>query len=356
MKIKLLLGVLAVGAVTTLNSCKDDEVPIAGVNFELAEQEVTESDGSITSFHPEATDDGEGRVVGIKITFDRPLAGDAVLKFGIRGTASIEATDDELNDYEIVEESDNLTINDDELTILKGAESVEFQVRLFEDVLFEYDEDVLNEDEVSYETIELELESVVSGPVKIGGQLEHTLKILEDDAVAFLFWEAQDMDPTAAEVDMDMIFWTNGDITWFGAREGTDFEGVNIPAGLPAGSFGISYTYYSGKSDDLDFEGVLFSTAGTLNGSRYTYPEGDAIVLPGTYMLKNINAWGETSLPKIAVTATKSGINYSNISSPTIHDTGSRLKSHGLFKLDKSMLRKVAVISRENSMKGLVRK
>ena len=33
MKIKFLLGVVAVAAIGSLNSCKDDEVPVAGVNF-----------------------------------------------------------------------------------------------------------------------------------------------------------------------------------------------------------------------------------------------------------------------------------------------------------------------------------
>jgi hypothetical protein len=354
MKRNFILGILAVGAICFLDSCKDDETPIAGITFELEEQEVTESDGTRESFHPEVNpDEGVGRVVQVKLVFDRALAGDAVLKFDVDGTARAKATSSEANDFEILDEAEMVTIDDDEITILKGATEATFDIMIYEDLLFEFDEDALNDEGAPYETVVLQLLSVVSGPAKLGAtQLEHTMKILEDDAVAFLQWEAQDMEFAAAEVDMDIIFWRNGAAAWTqGAGEGTDFEGINVPAGLGEGNWGVSYTYYSGNSDDLDFFGILFNTAGTLNNAKYTYhpQDGEPLVFEGNYKQVNVNAYSETSPPKIAQTMVKTGINYSSISNLTSFTQGSRLINKNL-KLDQSMLKKVAARSKLNSL------
>jgi hypothetical protein len=337
-------------------SCKDDEIPITGIAFELADQEVTESDGSPESFHPEI--DGDGRVIQVKLAFDRELAGDAVITFSLAGTALQEETDDELNDFEIQATGDMMSISEEEITILKGATEASFNILIFEDLSFEYDEDVLNDDDVSFETIVITLGSVISGPVKLGEQFEHTVKILEDDAVAFLQWEAQDMEPDDAEVDMDILIWLNGAIVWGGVQPGPNFEGINVPAGLGEGEFGVSYTYYSGNSDDLNFAGILFNTAGSLNGDRYTYPDDDPLIFEGNYKLANINPWdSETGTnPLIAQTMVKSGIDYSEISEIEPFTSGSRVGDQVPFKLDPSVLKKIASQSKVNWREGLIRR
>src|SRR5688572_7509562 len=148
MKIKFLLGVLAIGAITALNSCKDDEVPVAGVNFELAEQEVTESDGTVTSFHPDEANNGVGRVIKAKLVFDIPLAGDAVLEFDVDGSARQTSSATESNDFEIEAAGDNLTVDGSQVTILKGSSEASFNIRVYEDNLIEFgeDEDDTNEE------------------------------------------------------------------------------------------------------------------------------------------------------------------------------------------------------------------
>jgi hypothetical protein len=357
-KLRLAGGIFAIIGISLLNACKDDEPPVRTVTFELAEQEVTESDGTLASFHPDiAEDDGEGRVIQVKLLFDRALAGNAVLRFDVDGTARQNATSSEVNDFEILEEGSSVTIDGDEITIAKGATQATFDILVFEDVMFEYDADALNDDDVPFETVILTLEQVVSGPIKLGAETEHTLKILEDDAVSFLQWEAQDMTPAEAAVDMDILFWVNGEIAWLSAEEGTAFEAVNIPAGIGEGDFGVSYTYYSGNSNDLYFIGVLFNTAGTLNGEKYTYQSSDPLVFEGNYTLANINPWTEEgNTPKIAQTMDKSGINYSNISQISPFDAGSRLRNKPVIKLDHMILSKVSSSSRANSLKLLKRK
>jgi hypothetical protein len=352
-KLRLACGILAIVGVSFLNACKDDEPPVRTVTFEMEEQEVTESDGTLTSFHPEAADGGEGRVIQVKLLFNSALAGNAVLKFDVEGTARENATSNEVNDFEILDEGENVTIDDDEITILKGATEATFDILIFEDAIFDVDED----EEVLYETIILSLESVVSGPIKLGEQVEHTVKILEDDAVALMQWQANDMTPAAAAVDMDIIFWFNGTVEWAGAREGTAFEAVNIPAGLGEGNVGISYTYYGGLSNDLDFAGFFYSTAGTLNGQSYNIFESDPLVFEGHYTLANINEWSAASLPKVAQTMTKSGINYANMSQITPFATGSRMRDLGRVKLDQKMiLKQLTSRSNQKLFDGILKK
>jgi hypothetical protein len=363
----ILLSLVAIAVLSVaLSSCKDDEPTISGISFELEEQEVTESDGTFASFHPDLTDEGEGRIVEVKLVFDHALAGDAVLKFDIDGSARETAVpNQEVNDFEILEDGEMVTVDGDEITILKGATEAIIEILIFEDTRFEYDEDDVNADNVPFENIELTLKSVVSGPAKLGTILEHDLRILEDDAVAFCEWAPQDMTLEVAAVDMDMIIWRDGGAVWdAGAQAGTEFEGFNIPAGLGEGNFGISYTYFKGESDDLDFIGVLFNTAGTLNGQRYTYPVDEPLIYEGNYKKINLNEYnleGATP-PKIAQTMTKSGVNYSDISAITpFPDGGSRIGNRIPLKLEPSLLRKVAVNSSKLNLnilkeKGSLRK
>jgi hypothetical protein len=349
---KFITYLLSLATVVVLSvallSCKDDEPTISGISFELEEQEVTESDGTFASFHPELTDEGRGRVIEVKLVFDHALANNAVIRFDIDGTARKVANNQELNDFEILEEGEMVTVDDDEITILKGATEAKLEILIFEDVAFEYQKDT------PFETIILTLEAVLSGPAKLGTQLKHTLKIVEDDAVGILQWQAQDMTPADAKVDMDLIFWLNDGVVWYAANEGTGFEGTNIPAGLGEGDFGISYTYYSGESDNLNFTGVLFNTGGTLNGQKYTYQVNNPLSFGGNYKKVNLNPWTEegASAPKIAQTMVKTGINYSNISgiSP-FPEGGSRANNPAPVKLDQAMLAKIASQSKLNSLK-----
>lgn len=358
-KSSLAWGIAAISCLSILSSCSDDDEPkIAGISFESGEQEVTESDGTPTSFHPDATEEGtgKGRVITAKLVFERALEGEVVLKYSMGGSARARSSRNELNDFEIVEKGENVEIDNNEITIAKGATEVFFSIRVYEDLLFEYLEDTpVNQDGIPYETVEITLESVASGPAKLGTQLTHTIKILEDDVVALMQWAAQDMTAEEAAVDMDLIFWHEGTMIWGSFSEGTEFEGINIPAGLPEGNYGVSYTYYSGNSEDLDFAAAFFTTAGKLNNRSYTFPDSDPLVFRGTYTKANINEYSETSLPKIIQTMVKDKINFSNFSNINIDPTSSRI-APSMTKLDPSVLKKIGERSRLNTLKGFTTK
>jgi hypothetical protein len=326
MKIKVVLAALAVAAVTTLNSCKDDEVPVAGVNFELAENEVTESDGTLASFHPDEVNDGTGRIIPVKLVFDIALAGDVTFKFDIDGSARRTASADEINDFEIDAAGDMLTVDGTNVTVLKGATEASFNVRLYEDFIMEWEENSdLNDDGIPYETVILQLESVVSGPGKLGEALEHELRILEDDSYVYLEWGINNT-TSPGDVNMDLLVYTNNTLaaasTFSSAT--TPVEFITIPGGFPPRTFGLSYVYKSGTADDVDFKVELYNFGGTYTTTTGT--SNPLLQFSGSYTLQNKNDYNPSApTSQITQTMVKDGLNFTSVSGLTIPSSGSRI-------------------------------
>jgi hypothetical protein len=116
MKFRSIGGLLLVtGLPLFFGACsKDDEKPkAAGVTFELAEEKVFESDGTIESFHPQFTSSGTGREVQIKIKLDRAAAQQSEIEYSIEGSATRNTTT-KIGDFDV--EGD-----DEIITIEKGA-------------------------------------------------------------------------------------------------------------------------------------------------------------------------------------------------------------------------------------------
>jgi hypothetical protein len=350
MKRNFVLGLMGLAGLTFLSSCGDDEPTPSGVSFELADQSTTESDGTITSFHPDLVQDGQGKTVQVKLVFDKALPGQTVIKYKIDGTASkinpvpASGSDFDVNDFDVAEGT-NLTLTTDELTIAKGATEAIINVTLYEDYEFEYDKNVVNTEKVSYETIIFTMMSVVSGPAKLGTQVTHQINVTEDDAVFLLQWGTNNT-TSAGDVDMDLLFSLNNELVWGSASDGT-YEIVNFPAGFPEGQYGLSYTYYAGTSDDVDFAVGVYTTAGSVNGQRYNYGTANPLVFKASYTLKNINKWSETSPPKVVQTMTKSGINYTSFSAITVPADGGSRVGENIMKLSPD------VLDNYNSLEGI---
>jgi hypothetical protein len=349
MKMKFLLGVLAMGAITMLNSCKDDEVPKAGVNFELAEQEVTESDGTVASFHPDE-DDGVGRIIPVKLVFDIPLAGDAVFKIDIDGSARQTSNSTESNDFTLDAEGDMVTVDGTNVTVLKGATEATINLRVFEDYLFELEEDSdLNEDGIPYETVEITIESVVSGPITLGEAVRHVVKILEDDSYIFVDWTVNNTEGPG-DANLDLLVYINNNYAGRSASSTTanPYELIVIPGGFPATTYGLGYVYKSGTSDDVDFRIEIANYGGTL-----TKASGGAaaavLQFTGTYTLANINNYptpSSTAVPNTNKTQTmeKNALNYTGVTELSIPATGSRIKPVAAVPLRKILAAKPTVI------------
>jgi len=316
MKIRIFGGLLLAAAIPFLySSCDDDEPSPALIGFENSTDEVNESDGTITSFHPLIWQDysGETGATGkeflVNIALDKPAAQTSVIEFTLAGTADRNSAA-QIGDYDV--EGNTVTIE-------KGASSVSIPLTIFEDMEFEIDDD----DNI-FETVTITLTKVVSGPVKLGEQLTYTLNINEDDAVWYLEWGTNGT-TSPGDVDMDILFTYDGQLVW-GAASDNEYEAVNVPGGFPSGTYGLSYTYYSGTSDDVDFAVGIFNTAGTLNGNSYVFPADNPLTFEGQYTLANINEWDpETSPPIVVQTLVKNGINYTSITDITEPATGSRM-------------------------------
>jgi hypothetical protein len=316
---KLMSMAIGIGMVF-LSACKDDEVPKSNVVFGETELEVKESDGGPTSFHPLLFDKATGREIKVPITLDRALAETSIIAFTITGTAKVNSTSNPVGDFEIKG-------NDENITIQKGESSVDLIIQLYEDEQFEIDAS-----ENLFETIIIKLTSVVSGTAVIGTDDTFTLKIIEDDGVVFLDWDDGDgVAPSdRGDVDMDAFLFLDGRAVANAAAEGSaDYEAFNFSNSLPNGSYGLSYTYYSGTSNAVTIFSEMLNFGGTLNGKTYASFEGPYLSNTAKYTLANINKYDVAGAPAPAIvqTMTKTGFNYTNISSITVPAKGSRMAS-----------------------------
>jgi hypothetical protein len=319
-----LLTLTTVAGLFFLTSCKDDEVPKSNLVFDEIAMEVKESDGTPASFHPLLFDNATGREVAVQLTLDRPLAETSVIAFSVEGTAKTNSTTNPVGDFEIKENAKNITID-------KGETSASILIQLYEDEGFEID----NNDNL-FETVIIKLTSVVSGTAIIGTDDTFTLKITEDDAVVFLDWDDGDnvAPPDRGDVDMDTYLFLDGQTVAGSAESGSAaVEAFNIPAAYPNGTYGVSYTYYSGTSDALKFFSIMFNFGGTMNGGTYNAFNGPALEFTQDYKLVNINKYDEPGAPEpiVVQTMTKNGFNYSNITQITKPATGSRMDISGDF-------------------------
>ena len=123
MKVKLLAGLLLAGAIPLVfSACKDDEEPKkTGISFEKTAEEVTESDGTSASFHPDLWSGSKGHDILVKLVLDRPLSEAVVLTYSLSGTATSENPSGQIfvNDYAI-KDGTNTSVGSDKITIAKG--------------------------------------------------------------------------------------------------------------------------------------------------------------------------------------------------------------------------------------------
>jgi hypothetical protein len=323
---------MAIAIPFCFSGCKDDEPKPAAIGFENAVEETNESDGTITSFHPliwqsvSGETGATGRTYNIVFSLDKAVSATSVVSVSIGGTATRNSAGT-IGDYEM-----SGTAGTQNITIEKGQSEVVLPVTLFEDLDFEVEGDSL------FETIEVAITSVVSGPIKLGEQTSYKLKIMEDDVIWILQWQADDSGE-AGDVDMDLLFTYDGEIIWGSIQAGAEYEAINVPGGFPAGSYGISYTYYSGTSNDVDFLSAIYTTAGTVNGTSYNLIDEDALVFEGHYTLANINEWDfDVNPPKISQTVTKNGINFASLSGIIPHTTGSRARVSPRLKFNRDQV------------------
>jgi hypothetical protein len=280
-----------------LSSCKKShETPVKPkLSFSEATKTVKESDESID----------------ITMTLDKPAPEAISITYELGGTAKdkVSAGTTSAFDYEI-------TSSYLETKIKKGESTGTITVKLYSDFGLEDDE-----------TIEISIKSTDSDNIEI--TRDDIIKITvqqEDGLLIGLEWPA----PTpTANADMDLILRVGANTsTWDGVLTGsaqgsfTGPEFIFIPKVADYLAYGLSYTYYDGTLDPLNFTVTFIDFANGAFEAQAQQQSFDA-----TYTAANKNKWEDFNTTIVVQTFEKAGGAFTSPSVITVPDTLSRLAS-----------------------------
>ena len=318
MKTQRISAIVMLAGLALLSSCGgSDSTPKVGVSFESASSDVKESDGTVTSFNPLLWENYSGNTgatgvnYDVSISLDKAAAETSVIKYSISGTAT-ETSASTYGDFAINGDDQYVIIN-------KGDTKATITITVFED--FELEIDNIDDSNDAFETVVLKLESVVSGSAKIGDNNTYTLNIHEDDAVVQLGWVANDQ----LVADMDLFIWNNSKIiNGSASTSNSPYEVATIPAGFGNGTYGLSYTYYSGTSNDVTITSEIFNLGGTLNN------QSTPLSFSADYTSENINVYDADGAenPAIVQSMTKNKFNYTGIDDIVVASGTSRVSTN----------------------------
>jgi hypothetical protein len=204
-----------------------------------------------------------------------------------------------------------------ELVIPSGSSSGKIQIQIFSDFVFEGDE-----------TIEFTLTG--TNAATTNNKMKITIKQQDGKIIALLWDEAY------TNVDMDMFLWFGETVdnldrilaSALTPRTTPQEELIFVPSLIKAGAFGLSYVYYEGTANPMNFEAHFIDFAG---GTVEAAAERE--IFPATYTLSNINAWDKSGVePKIVQTFTIVDGAFTGISAITVPTSNSRMKSARLPK------------------------
>lgn len=298
-----------------LSSCKDEEpAKPPSLSLAVATMDVKESDGTIE----------------IELKLDKPAKKDIVVEYSLDGTAlDVEAAGENADpDYEIVSEYG-------EVQIAKGQTSGIIEIELLSDLTLE-----------NAETIEIKLESVDEG-IELTRDDEITINVKQEDGmVVALYWPNP---TTTASADMDMLVRVGASAgNWEGVLTGSlqdvtrGPEFVFLPKTFGDAAFGLSYTYYEGTIDPLNFTVRFIDVVDTQ-----LEPEASQQIFTATYTAANKNKWTDINSMQVVQTFVKSGGSFTNISAITVPASGSRVVT------EKELKSKLKKGDRNLSIKGL---
>jgi len=286
---RLFVSILSLSSVLLfMPSCKDDEpAPPAQLSFAESEITVNEADG----------------IIEIEIVLDKPAKEDITVEYSLGGTALdlVTAGTQYAPDYEIL--GDYL-----ELDIDKGETSGVIEIELISDYYLE--------SLTKPETIEIEIESVDSESVDITNDDDITILIKQEDGMAILLeWPEPSVN---GQADMDLLLRKGTTIVAGSLSESfASGELVFVPIATSNATFGISYTYYEGTLNPLNFKATFVDVA-----NQVVEAESQTVVFNATYNLTHINAWTNLSSMLIVQTFQKSASGFTNFSVITPSPTG----------------------------------
>jgi hypothetical protein len=285
-----------------LSSCKKDEAPPAKPKLSMKEatRTVIESDGTIE----------------VKIKLDKGAFEDVKVNYELSGTALDKVADPQNYDYEIT--SDYLSTK-----IVKGDSIGIIKIKLWSDL----------ELEQTPETIIISIKDTDSNNIEVTRTDEIKITVnQEDGSIVLLEWPI----PSATvQADMDILLRFGENIsTWDGILTGSAYrsfdprapqqEFIFLPKVITLPAYGLSYVYYDGTLDPLDFTATFIDF---INGALEPASQRQSFKPTIKYTAANKNKWTNATLSSTIVVQTflKTSGGFSAPSSIETPPLGSRI-------------------------------
>ncbi len=295
---------------STLSSCKDDEPVKYSLTFSKSTLTADESDD----------------IIEIEIKLDKPAPEKISIDYELTGTAF-----DNIRAQTTLNEDADFAVEGTygEIAIKKGETSAILKLIPFSD-------DYLEDDE----TIIINFKSTDNTQVTFEATENVTVTLNQEDGVAVVLeWPVTSVSGVA---DMDMIVRigkTAENPVWNGILTGSVYRGfeynyefVFLPKtfigtyfdlNYTDATYGMTYTYYDGSLDPLNFKVTYIDF---INGDLEPVANGQ--VFEQSYSLANLNKWVSSSVPTIiAQTFRNNNGVFSDISPITKQETSSRVVS-----------------------------
>ena len=293
----------------------DDEVVITLTNDD---EQLTASFVTTTVTVNEA--DGVEGLLEVAVQLDKTATAPVTIEYTLAGTAidSVLAFEDGIppSYYDYYVNSVKK-----EVVIPAGQSTANIEIQLYSDFRYENDE-----------TIEITLTGSTAAQIGTNNKMTITVE-QQDGKVIALVW-----DDAHTDVDMDMFLWIGEDINTLDGVIATAIvpstevkqEIIFIPKvftdDIIEAAFGLSYVYYSGTANPMNFEAHFVDFAGGELEAEATRD-----IYAASYTLDNINAWDETEVNPIVVqTFRVVDGGFVDFTSITVPASGSRIKTYKL--------------------------
>lgn len=259
----------------------------------------------------------DNRSILVQFNLDKAVSSDVTVLYAVSGTAvdsvagSASTSDNLLSDYQIKGTKGQFTIT-------AGQTTASMKIKSYSDFYLEDDE-----------TIILTLQSAGT-QVELGAIAETTITLdQEDGKIIALFW-----DDTYTTVDMDLFLWIGdpgtavADLSFIALSAFAGFEGpefVFIPSVVTDADVGMSYTYYAGDVEPMNFTVQFIDFVDGVSEGAATRD-----IFMASYNKVNINVWDNQTTgidPIIVQTVSITGGVYGTASTISIPVAGSRFAS-----------------------------
>jgi hypothetical protein len=285
---------------------------------------------SLSSVESAKESDG---IIEVQVVLSVAAAADATIQYSVSGTArdsvtAVAANPDLPADYAVTGKTPG------QLVIKAGQTTGIIKLRLYPDLFLEDNNPAT--DPFDPETIKVKITSASNGiDITTNSEVEIGLE-QEDGMLVLLVWPDS---VTAQYADMDLLLRVGQNIsTWDRILTGSvreRFVGpelIFLPKVVSFPAYGLSYVYYDGTLDPLEFEVVFVDFVDGVFEA-----DADTESFTGTYTAVHKNKWTDAATTKVVQTFKKVNGAFAEFSAITPAATGSRKKTYSTSKILKEL-------------------